>query len=204
MFLVGLTGGIAAGKSTVAKRWVEQGAIEIDADVLAREVVEPGSAGFNQIVQTFGEELIAEDGTLNRAKLSALVFSTPDALDRLNQIIHPLVKLRSRELIATAPKDSIVIYNVPLLVEASVDHPFDYIVTVEAPEDKQIERMVANRGMTREAAMARIRAQATPVERANVSDRILSSNQSIELLLKDADSLYREIESMAAKKASTE
>lgn len=204
MFLVGLTGGIAAGKSTVAKRWVEQGAIEIDADVLAREVVEPGSAGFNQIVQTFGEELVAEDGTLNRAKLSALVFSTPDALDRLNQIIHPLVKLRSRELIATAPKDSIVIYNVPLLVEASVDHPFDYIVTVEAPEDKQIERMVANRGMTREAAVSRIRAQATPVERANVADRILSSNQSIELLLKDADSLYREIESMAAKKASTE
>ena len=202
MFLVGLTGGIAAGKSTVAKRWVEHGAIEIDADVLAREVVEPSSPGFNQIVQTFGEDLIAEDGSLNRTKLSALVFSTPDALDRLNRIIHPLVKSRSRELIANAPQDSIVIYNVPLLVEASVDHPFDYIVTVEAPEDKQIERMVTNRGMTREAAVSRIRAQATPIERANVADRILSSNQSLDLLLKDADALFREIETLAAKKAS--
>ena len=204
MYLVGLTGGIAAGKSTVAKRWVELGAIEIDADVLAREVVEPGSPGFKRIIETFGEDLIAEDGSLDRAKLSALVFSTPDALDRLNGIIHPLVKSRSRELIANAPADSIVVYNVPLLVEASVDHPFDFIVTVEAPEAKQIERMVNHRGMTADAALARIRAQATPIQRANVADRVLNSNQSLELLLKDADSLFREIEAQAAKKASAQ
>lgn len=204
MYLVGLTGGIAAGKSTVAKRWVELGAIEIDADVLAREVVEPGSPGFKRIIETFGEDLIAEDGSLDRAKLSALVFSKPDALDQLNGIIHPLVKSRSRELIANAPADSIVIYNVPLLVEASVDHPFDFIVTVEAPEAKQIERMVTHRGMTAEAALARIRAQATPIQRANVADRVLNSNQSLELLLKDAESLFREIEAQAAKKASAQ
>lgn len=202
MFLVGLTGGIAAGKSTVAKRWLQHGAIEIDADELAREVVEPGSVGLNRIVETFGAELLNEDGSLNRAKLSGLVFGKPEALEQLNSIVHPLVKARSRELIANAPSDAIVIYNVPLLVEASVDHSFDFVVTVEAPEDKQIERLVQNRGMTREAALARIRAQATPVERANVADRILSSNQSIDLLLKDADALFREIETLAAKKAS--
>jgi dephospho-CoA kinase len=199
---VGLTGGIAAGKSTVARRWLQHGAIEIDADELAREVVEPGSVGLNRIVETFGAELLNEDGSLNRAKLSGLVFGKPEALEQLNSIVHPLVKARSRELIANAPNDAIVIYNVPLLVEASVDHSFDFVVTVEAPEDKQIERLVQNRGMTREAALARIRAQATPVERANVADRILSSNQSIDLLLKDADSLFREIETLAAKKAS--
>lgn len=203
MFLVGLTGGIAAGKSTVASRWAEHGAIEIDADQLARQVVEPGTQGLNQIISEFGNQITQADGSLDRAKLGSLVFSNPDALAKLNAIVHPLVNQRTKELLAELPEDAIVIYNVPLLVEAQVDHDFDFVVTVEAPEDKQIERMVANRGMSPEAAAARIRAQATPVERANIADRILNSNQSIELLLRDTDELYREIQKIAAKKIAT-
>jgi dephospho-CoA kinase len=204
MYLVGLTGGIAAGKSTVAARWVEHGAIEVDADLLARQVVEPGTIGLSRIREEFGEQVIAEDGSLDRAKLGALVFADSQALERLNAIVHPLVQKRSQELFDAAAEDAIVIYNVPLLVEAGRGAEFDYVVTVEAPEDKQIERMVAQRGMTPEHAAARIRAQATPIERANVADRILNSNQSLELLIKDADALYREIEKLAAAKRASE
>ncbi len=204
MYLVGLTGGIAAGKSTVAARWVEHGAIEVDADLLARQVVEPGTIGLSRIREEFGEQVIAEDGSLDRAKLGQLVFADSQALERLNAIVHPLVQKRSQELFDAAPDDAIVIYNVPLLVEAGRDAEFDYVVTVEAPEDKQIERMVAQRGMTPEHAAARIRAQASPIERANVADRILNSNQSLDLLIKDADALYREIEKLAAAKRASE
>ncbi len=201
MFLVGLTGGIAAGKSTVAKRWQQHGAIEIDADQLAREVVEPGSTGLNRIVQEFGDEVISPDGSLDRAKLGGLVFHDPAALAKLNGIVHPLVQARTRELIAASPQDAIVVYNVPLMVEADVDHPFDFVVTVEAPEEKQIERLVTNRGMSVADAKARIKSQASPIERANIADRILNSNQSLELLNADADALFREIQALAAKKA---
>jgi dephospho-CoA kinase len=200
MFLIGLTGGIASGKSTVAKRWVEHGAIEIDADQLAREVVEPGSEGLRQIVETFGKDVLQADGSLDRATLGSLVFG--DELKRLalNAIVHPLVKERSKEILAGLPEDAIAIYNVPLLVEANVDHDFDLVVTVEAPEDEQIKRLVKNRGMTDSEARARISSQAKPVERAAVADVILNSNQDINLLLRDADQLWHEIETKAAEK----
>ncbi len=200
MFLIGLTGGIASGKSTVAKRWVEHGAIEIDADQLAREVVEPGREGLRQIVETFGKDVLQADGSLDRATLGSLVFG--DELKRLalNAIVHPLVKERSKEILAGLPEDAIAIYNVPLLVEANVDHDFDLVVTVEAPEDEQIKRLVKNRGMTDSEARARISSQAKPVERAAVADVILNSNQDINLLLRDADQLWHEIETKAAEK----
>lgn len=202
MFLIGLTGGIASGKSTVAKRWVENGAVEIDADQIAREVVAPGTAGLSAIVETFGSDLLEEDGSLNRSKLGSLVFG--DELKRLalNAIVHPLVKERTRAILAALPKDSIAIYNVPLLVEANVDHDFDLIVTVEAPEDEQVKRMVKHRGLTESDARARIAAQAKPVERAAVADVILNSNQDINLLLRDADEFWREIKRKAAVKAN--
>jgi dephospho-CoA kinase len=200
MFLIGLTGGIASGKSTVAKRWVEHGAIEIDADQLAREVVEPGSEGLQRIVDTFGAEILNYDGSLDRAKLGALVFSDEIKLLALNAIVHPLVKNRSREILCALPTDAIAIYNVPLLVEANVDHDFDLVVTVEAPEDEQIKRLVKNRGMTESEARDRISSQAKPVERAAVADVILNSNQDINLLLRDADQLWREIKHKAAEK----
>ena len=202
MYLIGLTGGIAAGKSTVAKRWVELGAIEIDADQIAREVVEKGTLGLQKIRDRFGDSVLNEDGTLNRAALGKRVFADQTELNALNSIVHPLVKARTAELLAQMPPNAIVIYNVPLLVEAAVDHDFDTVVTVEAPEEERLKRLVSNRGMPETEAKARILSQAKPVERAARADRILSSNQDIHLLLRDADALWRDIEKSAAAKTA--
>ena len=200
MYLVGLTGGIAAGKSTVAARWVELGAREIDADLIAREVVLPGTNGLAAVIERFGESYLREDGSLDRSGLGTLVFTDEHSRKDLEAILHPLVKARTAELIANATED-IVIYMVPLLVEANVDHDFDYIVTVEAPESERVERLVATRGMTREQATARIRAQASAAERANHADFILNSNQPLQALIKQADALYRQFELAARQKS---
>ena len=200
MYLVGLTGGIAAGKSTVAARWVELGAREIDADLIAREVVLPGTRGLAAVIERFGESYLREDGSLDRSGLGTLVFTDEHSRKDLEAILHPLVKARTAELIANATED-IVIYTVPLLVEANVDHDFDYIVTVEAPESERVERLVATRGMTREQATARIRAQASAAERANHADFIFNSNQPLQALIKQADALYRQFELAARQKS---
>ncbi len=200
MYLVGLTGGIAAGKSTVAARWVELGAREIDADLIAREVVLPGTRGLAAVIERFGESYLREDGSLDRSALGTLVFTDEHSRKDLEAILHPLVKARTAELIANATED-IVIYTVPLLVEANVDHDFDYIVTVEAPESERVERLVATRGMTREQATARIRAQASAAERANHADFIFNSNQPLQALIKQADALYRQFELAARQKS---
>lgn len=193
MYLVGLTGGIASGKSTVAADWVERGGVEIDADQLAREVVEPGTPGLASIFKTFGENVI-KDGALDRQALGAMVFSDEGKRKKLEAIVHPLVKALAAERISTLPSDSIVIYNVPLLVEAAVDLPFDKVVTVEAPAEKQIERLIEHRNMSRSDAEQRVAAQVSPVERANAADVILNSNQDLRLLLKDAGRLWQQIE----------
>ena len=193
MYLIGLTGGIAAGKSTVAKRWAEHGAIEIDADKVAREVVEPGTVGLSSIVEHFGADVLTANGQLDRKELGRLIFSDSSKRELLNSILHPLIKERTKMLLAELPSDSIVVYNVPLLVEAAVDHPFDLVVTVEAPEDEQLRRLMQTRGLTESEARNRIVAQAKPVERAARADRILDSNQDINLLLRDADALWKEI-----------
>jgi len=190
VFLIGLTGGIAAGKTAVAEHWVKLGAIEIDADVLAREVVAKGTPGAKQVESQFGSEYFV-DGELDRKKLGQLVFSNPEKLAELEAIVHPLVKQRARELIAAVPETAIVIYTVPLLVEAQVELPFDAVVTIEAPEDERVKRLVKSRGMTETEALSRIRAQATPLDRATRADHILSSNQSLALLLHDAEVLYQ-------------
>jgi dephospho-CoA kinase len=197
MYLIGLTGGIASGKSTVARRWAENGAIEIDADQVAREVVEPGTVGLSSIVEHFGHGVLTTSGELDRKALAGQIFSDSNKRELLNSILHPLIKERTKQLLAELPSDSIVVYNVPLLVEASVDHPFDLVVTVEAPEDEQIRRLVQSRGLTEGEARNRILAQAKPVERAARADRILNSNQDINLLLRDADALWREILKLA-------
>ncbi len=197
MYLIGLTGGIAAGKSTVARRWVENGAIEIDADQVARQVVEPGTPGLKAIVEKFGSDLLTESGELDRKALGKLIFSEPVKRELLNSILHPLIKERTRQLLSEMPEQAIVVYNVPLLVEAAVDHAFDLVVTVEAPEEEQIRRLVRNRGLTEADARNRIAAQAKPVERAARADRILNSNQDINLLLRDADALWREIKQLS-------
>jgi dephospho-CoA kinase len=202
MYLIGLTGGIAAGKSTVAKRWVEHGAIEIDADQVAREVVEPGTVGLNSIVEHFGADVLTASGDLDRKELARQIFSDSNKRELLNSILHPLIRERTKLLLAELPNDSIVVYNVPLLVEASVDHSFDLVVTVEAPEEEQIRRLVQTRGLTETEARNRIVAQAKPIERAARADRILNSNQDINLLLRDTDALWREILKLSTSKSA--
>lgn len=200
MFLVGLTGGIAAGKSTVADLWQSLGADVIDADELAREVVEPGSQGLAAIAEEFGASVLNADHSLNRSALAEIVFADVQKRRQLESITHPLIRALAQERLASTKAD-VVVYVIPLLVESSSDLPFDYVVTLEAPQNDQVTRMVENRNMTESEALARIQVQATPAERANVADRILSSNQSLALLLKDAKILYKEFESLAAKKA---
>jgi len=200
VYLVGLTGGIAAGKTSVAKRWVELGGYEIDADVLARRALEEGSPGLAKVVAAFGSQILSIDGELDRQKLAQVVFNSPDKRKELEAIVHPIVRRLASEALADVPEGQIAIYTVPLLVEASVDLPFDFVVTVEAPSDKQIERMVKNRGMTPQEAGARIAAQASSAERANRADVILSSNQSLGRLLDDAEVLWHDIERRAGAK----
>jgi dephospho-CoA kinase len=190
MFLIGLTGGIAAGKSTVAAHWVSLGGIEIDADKLAREVVEPGTQGLEQIKETFGEAVLNADGSLNRQGLGEVIFNDPVKRKALEAIIHPLVRNRAQQLMAELPPHAIVIYTVPLLVEANVSLPFDVIVSVEAPESDRVKRLVSSRGMSQEHAFARIKSQASAIERAAAADYILNSNQPLVSLLADATALW--------------
>ena len=198
MFLIGLTGGIAAGKSTVAKLWQELGGIEIDADQVARDVVAKGTPGLVAVITAFGDEFLGADGELNRKALAERIFQDSDSRLKLEAIIHPLVRKAVQERLATLPEDSMVVYTVPLLVEANVDLPFDAVVTVEAPEDVRISRMVDNRGMTAGQAKQRIAAQAKPIERAANADYILNSNQSIDLLMQDARSIWKEFQKRAS------
>ena len=200
MYLVGLTGGIASGKSSVATRWVQHGAVEIDADVLAREAVSAGSAGLARVAQEFGDNLIQTDGQLDRAALAAIVFNDPAKREKLESIIHPIVRELALQRIQALPDSAIAIYTVPLLVEANVSLPFDKVVTVEAPEREQIKRMVANRGMSETDALARIKSQATPAQRANRADVILNSNQTLPELLADADAIWVQIVREASEK----
>jgi len=200
VYLVGLTGGIASGKSSVATRWVQHGAVEIDADVLAREAVSAGSAGLARVAQEFGDNLIQTDGQLDRAALAAIVFNDPAKREKLESIIHPIVRELALQRIQALPDSAIAIYTVPLLVEANVSLPFDKVVTVEAPEREQIKRMVANRGMSEADALARIKSQATPAQRANRADVILNSNQTLPELLADADALWAQIVREASEK----
>jgi len=199
MFLIGLTGGIAAGKSTVASIWVSLGAIEIDADVLAREVIEPGSEGLAQIKEHFGESVFTESGSLDRKALGEIVFNNVQQRKVLESIVHPLVRERAQEILKSLASDSIVIYTVPLLVEANVELPFDVIVSVEAPETERAQRLVSSRGMTLEQSLARIKSQASAVERAAKADYILNSNQSLAGLTADANRLFETFRSQSER-----
>ena len=200
MFLIGLTGGIAAGKTTVAAHWVSLGGIEIDADKLAREVVEPGTRGLEQIKQVFGSSVLNADGSLDRQKLGELAFNDPDKRLALEGIIHPLVRQRASELLAELPENTMVIYTVPLLVEANVSLPFDVIVSVEAPEADRVSRLVSSRGMSTDQALARIKSQASAIERAAAADYILNSNQPLTSLLADASALWTKFQIMSQAK----
>ncbi len=183
MFLIGLTGGIAAGKSVVAGRMAELGAVHIDADALAREVVEPGTEALRRIEEEFGPGVIAPDGSLDRGSLGAVVFAYPEKLALLNSITHPAVRERSRELIEQAREANpraIVVYDVPLLVEAAVDHPFDIVVVVSATEENRLRRLTELRGMSRLEALRRMASQAPESERLAIADVVIDANGSLE------------------------
>lgn len=181
MLLIALTGGIASGKSLVSQRLSELGAVLVDADVLAREVVEPGAPALNRIVDVFGPGILRADGSLDRAALGAIVFADPASLATLNSITHPAIWARAKELFdaaAAADPNAIVVYDVPLLVEASGTRPlrFDRVIVVEAPVDTRVDRMVEQRGMTREEALARIQSQATDEQRRAAADDIIDNS----------------------------
>ncbi len=197
MFLIGLTGGIAAGKSTVADFWKSLGAIEIDADLLAREAVAPASQGLKSVVDLFGEGVLNTDGSLDRTALGSVIFDNPEKRAQLEGIVHPLVQFKAKELLKAYENEAFVIYNVPLLVEANVDLPFDTVVTVEAPESTRLDRLVKERGLTELEAKSRIASQASAAERANRADHILNSNQPLNLMLKDAQQLWNKFQKEA-------
>ena len=160
MLKIGLTGGIASGKSVAASRLRELGAVVIDADALAREVVEPGTPGLAQVVAAFSRAILTPDGGLDRPKLGALVFGNPERLAVLNGIIHPLVRERAAALAAGAPKGAVVVQDIPLLVETGQGANFHLVLVVDAPDDVRVQRMVQHRHMTAEEARARMAAQA--------------------------------------------
>ncbi len=198
MKLIGLTGGIASGKSTVGKRFAELGAFVVDADQLAREVVEPGTPALAEIERAFGPEVIGPDGSLNRPALGAIIFSDSTKREQLNAITHPAIWKRGNELFAeavAADPEVIIVYDVPLLAEAAADRPmkFDTIVVVQAEAATRINRLVELRGMSREEAEGRLRAQASDDERLKLADVVIDSNGSLEHTLRQVDSLWAQL-----------
>ena len=200
MFLVGLTGGIASGKSTVGAMLSKYDNEIIDADEIAREVVMPGSEGLKQVVREFGPQVLEKDGTLSRSELASLVFKDPAKRSTLEGILHPLIKARTLERISASDKE-VVVYVVPLLVEAKVDYPFDLVVTIEAGRENQIKRLIENRGMSTEDATARIAAQASEAERVARADVRIDGSLNLADLDIAVSKLWDQIQAFAEKKA---
>ncbi|MDG4863306.1 dephospho-CoA kinase [Streptomyces sp. T-3] len=182
MLKVGLTGGIGAGKSEVSRLLDSYGAVLIDADRIAREVVEPGTPGLAAVVDAFGAEVLAADGTLDRPKLGSIVFADPDRLAVLNGIVHPLVGARSAELEKAAGGSAVVVHDVPLLAENGLAPLYDLVVVVDASPETQLDRLVRLRGMTEEDARARMAAQATREKRLAIADVVIDNDGPLDAL----------------------
>ena len=193
VMLIGLTGGIGSGKTTVAQRLTELGATEIDADLLAREVVAPGSQGLRSVASRFGSDLVLADGSLDRALLAERAFASSESRLALEAILHPLIQTLSRERIADA--NGVVVYTIPLLVESGSKLPFDKVIAVSAPEAVRVQRLVASRGMTQEQALARIAAQATDAQREEIADFVINSDCTMSELIERVDAVYAEVTS---------
>ncbi|MGV9882041.1 dephospho-CoA kinase [Streptomyces sp. NPDC003006] len=180
MLKVGLTGGIGAGKSEVSRLLVASGAVLIDADKIAREVVEPGTPGLAAVVDAFGREILAPDGSLDRPRLGAIVFADAGKLAVLNSIVHPLVGARSAELERSASDDAVVVHDVPLLAENGLAPLYDVVVVVDASPETQLDRLVRLRGMSEQDARARMAAQATREERLEAADIVIDNDGPLE------------------------
>ncbi|GEK02847.1 dephospho-CoA kinase [Streptomyces sp. ATE26] len=184
MLKVGLTGGIGAGKSEVSRLLVEHGAVLIDADRIAREVVAPGTPGLAAVVDAFGTDVLTADGSLDRPRLGSVVFADPGKLAVLNAIVHPLVGARSRELEAAAAEDAVVVHDVPLLTENGLAPLYDLVIVVDAGPATQLDRLVRLRGMTEDDARARMAAQATREQRRAIADIVIDNDVPLDTLRK--------------------
>ena len=206
MYQVGLTGGIGSGKSEVARRLAALGAVIVDADVLAREVVAPGTPGLAQVVEAFGADVLTADGALDRDRLAAMVFTDPDARARLNAIVHPLVASRSLELISAAghaDPQAIVVNDVPLLVEAGAADLYDVIVVVATDPQTQLRRLVDQRGMSEADARARIASQATPEQRRAVADIVIDNDGDLLALDRRVREVWADLAARAGRMMPT-
>jgi dephospho-CoA kinase len=201
MLRVGLTGGIGSGKTEVARRLAGYGALIIDADQIAHEVVEPGRPGLAQVVGQFGTAVLAKDGTLDRAALGEIVFTDAELRGKLNGIIHPLVGARIRELEQGADPDAIVIEDIPLIAENDMAGFFDLVVVVDVPPRVQEERLVRDREMTRAQVAARVAAQASREQRLAIADIVLDNSGSLAELDRQVGELWAELSRQARSAA---
>ncbi len=202
MYRVGLTGGIGSGKSEVSRRLAAQGAVVIDADAIAREVVEPGTDGLAEVVEAFGREVLGPDGRLDRPKLGDLVFADPERRSRLNAIVHPRVGARMAELEREAGPGAIVVHDVPLIAEGNRGAAYDVVVVVDTPARVQIERLVRHRGMSREQAKARMAAQATREQRLAIAGIVIDNSGSLAELDRQVGDLWAELRRRAVAAAT--
>ena len=186
--LIALTGGIGSGKTTVAARWVELGAHEIDADILAREVVEPRPEGLAAVVERFGEEVLLADGSLDRGALAKVAFADDQSRKDLEAILHPRIQRLAAERVKGL--GGVIVYTIPLLAETNSKLEFDRVVTVSCDEAVRIDRLVTLRGMSKEEAMGRIAAQASDAEREAKADTVIDSNCPMDELISRADEVF--------------
>ena len=194
---VGLTGGVASGKSTVSAMLAELGAVVIDADALAREVVQAGTPGFDRVVAEFGPEIVGADGQLDRPALGHLVFADDAARKRLEAIVHPLVFERYAELEASAPEGALVVHDIPLLAESGRASDFDAVIVVDASRETQVDRMTRDRGWSVEDAESRIAAQASREDRLAIATHVIDNTGTLEALRSRVEEIYRELTSTA-------
>lgn len=202
MLTVGLTGGIGSGKSEVARRLRQLGAVIVDADAVAREVVEPGTPGLASVVEEFGDGVLRADGTLDREGLGRIVFGDPDKLARLNAIVHPLVGDRIATQMADVERDhpdGVIVYDVPLLVENNLQDGYDVVLVVAASRETQLRRLVDRRGMTREDAEARIAAQAPLAAKVAVADIVIDNNGDLAALDEQVRAAWADLRSRAGR-----
>ena len=198
MYRVGLTGGIGAGKSEISRRLAAHGAVVIDADAIAREVVEPGTPGLAGVVAAFGPEVLLPDGSLDRPRLADIVFADPDLRARLNAIVHPLVGARMRELEESAGPGSIVVHDVPLIAENNMAGAYDLVVVVDVPPRLQLDRLVRHRSMSREQARARVAAQASREQRLSIAGIVIDNSGSLAELDRQVGELWTQLRRRAA------
>ena len=190
---VGLTGGIGAGKSEVSRRLASYGAVVIDADVVAREVVAPGTPGLAEVVQEFGQGILRGDGALDRDRLGELVFADESLRRKLNAIVHHRVGERMAELERKAGEAAIIVLDIPLIAENHLEGSFDLVVVVDVPVRVQVERLMRERGMSKESAEARIAAQATREERLAIATIVVDNSGSLAELDREAGDLWTEL-----------